>query len=62
MEHAWSPVGNKRRGVTLQATLEGEELPPNKLSGFAKKELERKSTEKLDNASEMLAEYWNNVS
>ena len=48
--------------MTLPATLEGEELPLNKHSGLTKKELERKSAEMLDNASEMLAEYWNNVS
>ena len=48
--------------MTLPATLEGEELPPNKESGLTKEELERKSAEMLDNASEMLVEYWNNVS
>ena len=48
--------------MTLPATLEGEELPLNKQSGLTKEELERKSAEMLDNASEMLAEYWNNVS
>ena len=48
--------------MTLPATLEGEELPPNKQSGLTKEKLERKSAEMLDDASEMLAEYWNNIS
>ena len=62
IEHAWSPVSNKLTGVALPATLKGEELPLNKQSGLTKEEFERKSTEMLVNASEMLAEYWNNVS
>ena len=62
IEHAWSPLCNKLTGVTLPASLEGEELPPNKQSGLTKEELERKSAEMLDNTSEMLAECWNNVS
>ena len=62
IEYVWSPLSNKLTGVTLPATLEGEELPPNKESGLTKEELERKSAEMLDNASEMLVEYWNNVS
>ena len=59
---AWSSLSNKLTGVTLPATLEGEELPPNKQSGLTEEELERKSAEMFDNVSEMLGEYWNNVS
>ena len=62
IKHAWSPTSYKLTGVALPATLEGEEFPPNKQSGLTKEEPERKSAEMLDNASEMLAEYWNNIS
>ena len=58
IEHAWSLLSSKLTGVTLPATLEGEELPLNKQSGLAKEELERNSAEMLDNTSEMLEEHF----
>lgn len=58
IEHAWAPLCKYLAGVTLPASLPGEDKPPCKQRGITIKERERKEAEVLDLAIEKLNMFW----
>lgn len=60
IEHAWAPLGKFLVGVTLPATLPGENVPPCRQSGLTRLEKEIKEAKVLDKAIDHLNEFWSN--
>ena len=54
IEHEWAPLGKFLVGVTLPATLPGDNLPPCRQSGLTSDIKEKKEAKVLDNAIDQL--------
>ena len=60
IQHAWSPMSNALT-LVIVATLPTEVHPPNRQTCLAKDELENNTAIMLNNASNTLKEYWDNL-
>ena len=61
IEHAWLPLSNALTSIVIPATLPAEHQPLNRQAHLKKGELENKTVKMLDNASNTLKEYWDNL-
>lgn len=61
IEHAWLPLSNALTSIVISATLPTEHQPLNRQAHLTKGELENKTVKMLDNASNTLKEYWDNL-
>ena len=61
IERAWAPLSWQLVGVTLPATLEGEELPPWQQRNLSPAEQRGKEVQVFDAAIELLNDYWSDM-